>query len=65
MDERKTSEAQRRANKKWNDKHVKKFTLSMPILEYDTMEQHIETTGESRNGFIRKAIKTAIDNSDN
>lgn len=60
-DARKTSEAQRRANKKWNDKNMKKFTLSMPIDEYDVMEEHIQSTGQTRNGFVREAIRNAID----
>ena len=63
--EKKTSEAQLRANKKWNDKNMKKFTLSMPTDEYDDMKEHIENTGESRNGFIREAIKEAIHKNDN
>lgn len=58
--ERKTSEAQRRANEKYDAEHIKRLSLMMPISEFDIMEEHIKSVGENRNRFIRKAISEKI-----
>lgn len=59
--ERKTSEARRRANAKWDAKNLKRFSVSLPLSEYDRMEEHISITKEKRNAFIRRSIKQAIE----
>lgn len=60
--EKKTSEARRRANDKWDAKNLKRLSLAMPIDEYDKMIDHIKETGEKQNRFIRRSIEETIKN---
>lgn len=56
-----TSEAQKKANKKYFDNNYKQVKLSMPIKEAEELEKHCTEKKCSKAGFIREAIKEKID----
>lgn len=49
------SEAQLRANKKYDQK-FHKLQIRLTHDEQDILESHIENTGESVNAYVRRAI---------
>lgn len=51
------SEAQRRASKKYIANNYKRILLELPNQEYEVLLDAIDTTGSSKNGFIRAAIR--------
>lgn len=54
------TEAKQKANKKYREKFV--YLQARTTEEYrDIIYKHIETTGESLNTFILRAIRDAID----
>ena len=53
------SEAQLRANKKYHQK-FHKLQVRISYDEKDILESHAESTGESVNAFVRRAIAEAI-----
>ena len=55
-----TSEAQKKANKKYFDNNYKQLKLSMPIKEAETLENFCKEKKYSKAGFIREAIKEKI-----
>ena len=58
--EYKTSEARRRATSKY-DKSIARQLLRMPASEKQRVEEHIKKTGESFNGFVKRAISETIE----
>ena len=56
-----TSEAQKKANKKYFENNYKQVKLSMPIREAEALEEHCIKKQCSKAGFIREAIKEKID----
>ena len=58
MDERKKlSDKKRASNSKWDSANLKRMSLAIPIALYDDLKAHTDNTGESVNGFIRRAIE--------
>lgn len=55
------SEAQKRATQKYKAKSVKRVPLDMQTADYESMKKHAENTGESVNGFIKRAISETIE----
>ena len=58
------SESRKKANRKYNAKIYEKFILSLNRnkgLNKSVMQNHIDVTGESLNGFIRRAIEETIE----
>ena len=56
------TEARKRANKKWDAANLSRMSVAMLISEYDEMQAHILAMGESRNGFINRAVRETIVN---
>ena len=54
------SEAQLRANKKYHQK-FHKLQIRISYEEKNTLDSHAETTGESVNSFVRRAITETIE----
>lgn len=54
------SDAQKRASKKWKDKHYKQVKLEMPIEEAENLENICKLHNYTKMGFIREAIKEKI-----
>lgn len=59
------SEARKRANKKWNDENLNKLydrvSVLVPKGKKDIIKSHAETTNESVNGFINRAIDETME----
>lgn len=55
------TDAQRRANAKWEAKAYKRVVLRVRVEEYDEIAAAIEASGESVNGYILKAIRERME----
>ena len=49
------------ANKKWAKENLKRIPLDVNLDMLETIDNYISMTGESRNGFIKRAINEAIE----
>lgn len=56
-----TSDAQKKASKKYFENNYKQVKLSMPIKEAETLENYCKENNYSKAGFIRDAIKEKIE----
>jgi len=56
-----TSDAQKKANKKYFDNNYKQVKLSMPNKEAEILENFCKEKQCSKAGFIREAIKEKIE----
>ena len=56
-----TSDAQKKANKKYFDNNYKQVKLSMPNKEAEILENFCKEKNCSKAGFIREAIKEKIE----
>ena len=56
-----TSDAQKKASKKYFDNNYKQVKLSMPIKEAEVLENFCKENNYSKAGFIRDAIKEKIE----
>ncbi|MEE0266282.1 MAG: hypothetical protein U0L18_11445 [Acutalibacteraceae bacterium] len=55
------TEAQKRANAKYNAKAYDRVELKVKKGKKETIKAHAEQQGESLNGFINRAIDEAIE----
>lgn len=55
------TDAQRRANAKWEAKAYKRLVVRVRVEEFDEISAAIEASGESINGYIMKAIRERMD----
>lgn len=55
------TEAQKRADKKWKDANVKRYSLQVRNELHERIETHLQKTGATRSGFIIQAIKEKLD----
>ena len=55
------TEAQKRANKKWNAENMKQVKLELPIKEAEALQFYCDQKGVKRTTFIRKAIKELME----
>lgn len=60
----KYSEARKAANKSWDSKNLDRISVALPKGSKDALKAHAESTGESMNAFISRAIMevTEMDN---
>lgn len=58
------SEARRNANKNWDSKNLDRISVALPKGSKDALKAHAESTGETVNAFIKRAIMevTEMDN---
>lgn len=56
----KTSEAQRRANDKYNKANMKLYSVNMPIKLHEEMMKEVERIGTNRNAYTISAIKEKL-----
>lgn len=54
------SEKKRASNAKWDAANLKRMSLAMPLTLYNQMQDHVNATGETINGFIKRAIASTI-----
>ena len=55
------SDARKKANQKWNAANYKQINLQLPIDEFNAINEFCDSTNQTRNGFIRQAIKEKIE----
>lgn len=48
-------------NKKWDEKNLKRISLAVPIDLAEKLEQYLEETGMSKNGFIVSLIREKME----
>ena len=48
------------SNAKWDAANLKRMSLAVPVDLHDRMKEHIKSTGETVNGFIKRAIDETI-----
>ncbi len=58
------SEARKKANRNWDNKNLDRVSVAMPKGSKDALKAHAESTGESVNAFVNRAIMevTEMDN---
>lgn len=60
----KYTEARKTANKTWDSKNLDRISVALPKGSKDALKAHAESTGESMNAFITRAVMevTEMDN---
>lgn len=56
------NEKKKAANARWDSENLKRISVAMPVELHERITDHIWKTGETKNGFIKRAIKETIDN---
>lgn len=54
------SEKKKASNARWDAENLKRMSLAVPCTLYDRMLAHTQNTGETMNGFIKRAIDEAL-----
>ena len=55
------SEAQKRANKKWDDEKIDALRIRVKKGMRDVIAQHAQQQGESINAFVNRAVAETIE----
>lgn len=55
------TEAQKKANTKYREKSIKRIPLDVQKEKYEQIKAAADKTGESVNGYIKKAIDERMD----
>lgn len=50
------SEARKNANKNWDSKNLDRISVALPKGSKDALKAHAESTGETVNAFVKRAI---------
>lgn len=60
----KYTEARKNANKTWDSKNLDRISVALPKGSKEALKAHAESTGESMNAFITRAVMevTEMDN---
>ena len=58
------SEAKKKANKKWEKKNIKAFTVSLYKKEYELLDNYCKENNISKNKFIKSRIADIINTSE-
>lgn len=56
MSPQKYTEARKAGNRKWDSKNLDRISIALPKGSKDALKAHAESTGESVNAFIKRAI---------
>ena len=59
------SEKKKASNTKWDAANIKRSSIALPVELHERMEAHTKKTGETKNGFIKRAIDETITRDDN
>lgn len=54
------TEKKKASNAKWDAANLKRMSLAVPVDLHDRMREHVKETGETVNGFIKRAIDETI-----
>lgn len=55
------SEKKKASNAKWDAENLKRMSLAVPCSLYDRMKEYTQVTGETMNGFIKRAITETLE----
>lgn len=55
------SEKRKASNERWDKKNLVRMSLAVPVSLHEKMSEYIKETGETMNGFIKRAISEAIE----
>ena len=55
------SDKKRASNAKWDADNLSRMSLAIPRQLHDRMKAHVQETGETTNGFIRRSIEETIE----
>ena len=58
------SDKKKASNARWDAKNLKRMSLAVPVSLHDRMVGHIDETGETMNGFIKRSIETTLNEHD-
>ena len=58
------SEAQKKANKKWDEKNLKNGSYKMPIELYEKFENYCKINNISKNRLICDLVKEKVEKND-
>ncbi|MBQ2013312.1 MAG: hypothetical protein II206_11065 [Bacteroidaceae bacterium] len=58
------SEKKKASNERWDRENLKRMSLAVPVDLHERMQAHIKQSGESMNGFIKRAIAAALEESE-
>lgn len=58
------TEKKKASNAKWDSENLKRISVAMPVDLHTRMVKHIKETGETTNGFVKRAIDETIVNDD-
>lgn len=61
MAPRKYTEAQKKSAKKWDAANLDRLSVALPTGSKDKIKTHAQTTGESVNAFIRRAVECQME----
>ncbi len=61
MADRKTSEAKRASNRRWDEQNIERLTVAVPIGKKQIIKDHAAARGEKISGFINRAIDEAME----
>ena len=56
------SEKKKASNAKWDAANLKRLSLAIPLDLFGRLQEHIIRTGETLNGFLKRAISETINN---
>jgi hypothetical protein len=56
------SEAQKKADKKYHETHLKSFTVNAKISDYDKITQYCEANSMSKSKLLLESARYIIDN---
>lgn len=56
------SEAQKKADKKYHETHLKSFTVNVKISDYDMITRYCEANSMSKSKLLLESAKYIIDN---
>lgn len=55
------TEKKKASNTKWDMKNLKRMSLAVPLELYERMQSRVKQTGETMNGFIKRAVSELLD----
>lgn len=55
------SDARKNANRNWDSKNLDRISVALPKGSKDALKAHAESTGETVNAFIKRAIMEATE----
>lgn len=65
MGKQKYTEAKKEGNRRWDSQNLDRFSVAVPKGQKEKIKAHADSTGESINGFVNRAIDETIQRDSN